>query len=335
MKKTAYLLTLVVLTLSLPVTTAPAAGTARTWTVLTGGGIPGTAVVANAFHPRTIEVAVGDTVKWEFQEPWTIHTVTFTSGQKPPDLEVREGDKFYFIPEVFFPAGGKTYDGTGYRNSGVAPQGPQAPHFSYSLTFTKAGTYDYLCLLHAPPMSGTVVVKERVSGAPAAVLARAKKQLAATLSAGQAVLAKWNSERQGDTVVLPMVGDRKEGWTYLRFSRQPLVIKRGTMVTWVMHDPSEIHNVTFTGGQKPPEFLILEPQKTGPPKVLENPKVTGATQTKTYDGTGYVSSGVLYPPGAPANLPKSFSLTFTKPGTYEYWCVIHAPWGMKGTVVVQ
>ncbi len=335
MKKIVYLVVLVALTLSLPVTVAPAAGTPRTWTVLTGGGIPGTAIVANAFNPRTIEIAVGDAVKWEFQEPWTIHMVTFTSGEKPPDVDVREGDKIYFNPQVFFPAGGKTYDGSGYRNSGVAPQGPNAPHFSYSLTFTKAGTYKYVCLFHTPAMAGTVIVKERVSGSPAAILAQAKKELAATLSAGQAAFAKWSPERQGSTVTLPMVGNPDQRWTNLRFSRQPLAIKPGTTVTWVMRDPSEIHTVTFTGGQKPPEFLIIEQQKQGPPKVLQNPKVTSATQINTYDGTGYANSGVLFPPGAPGNPPTSFSLTFTKPGKYEYWCAIHAPWGMMGTVVVQ
>lgn len=335
MRTGVYLLLLVAFSLVLPVTTAPAAGMARTWTVVVGGGIPDTAIVSNAFAPRTIEIAVGDTVKWEFQEPWTIHTVTFTGGQKPPELEVREGNKFYFTPEVFFPAGGKIYDGTGYRNSGVAPQGPNAPHFSYSLTFTKAGTYDYQCLLHFPPMVGKVIVKDRVSGSPAEALAQGKKQLAATLSAGQAAYAKWGPERQGGTVVLPVVGDPKINWTNLRFSREPLVVKRGTTVTWTMRDPSEIHTVTFTGGQAAPAFLILEKQQSGPPKVLENPKLTAATTSKTYDGTGYANSGILFPPGAPANLPKNFSLTFTKPGKYEYVCGIHAPWGMKGTIVVQ
>jgi len=25
----------------------------------------------------------------------------------------------------------------------------------------------------------------------------------------------------------------------------------------------------------------------------------------------------------------------TKPGTYNYWCVVHVPQGMKGVIVVQ
>ena len=51
-------------------------------------------------------------------------------------------------------------------------------------------------------------------------------------------------------------------------------------------------------------------------------------------GTGYANSGVLLPPMSPQG-PHTYSLTFTKPGTYTYWCVVHVPVGMRGTVVVQ
>jgi plastocyanin len=41
--------------------------------------------------------------------------------------------------------------------------------------------------------------------------------------------------------------------------------------------------------------------------------------------------------GAPAAAPKSFSHTFTTPGTYLYFCSVHGSptAGMRGTVVVQ
>ncbi len=309
---------------------------AQNWTVLVGGGVKGTAVVSNSFSPRTIEVAVGDTVTWAFQQPWPLHTVTFTSGEKAPEDIVTEGDKMYFNPQVFFPAGDKTYDGTGYRNSGAPPEAEKpSTRFSYSLTFTKAGTYKYQCILHGPEMSGTVIVKERVSTSPASTLARGRSELAATLKAGQAAFAKWNPERKGNEVILSLVGNPKEGWSNFRFSREPLVVKRGTTVTWTDRDPFEIHTVTFTGGQNVPELIVVEPQKAGPPKLLLNPKAGTPSQTKTYDGTGYVNSGILFPPGAPGNPPTSFRLTFTKAGRYDYYCIIHAPWGMKGTVIVQ
>jgi plastocyanin len=49
------------------------------------------------------------------------------------------------------------WDGTGERSSGLVLSFPGDNFVSYSLTFTKPGTYTYLCLIH-PKMGGTVVV---------------------------------------------------------------------------------------------------------------------------------------------------------------------------------
>ncbi|MDR7481137.1 MAG: plastocyanin/azurin family copper-binding protein [Armatimonadota bacterium] len=312
-----------------------AQGAPRPWTVLVGGGVAGTAVVSNAFQPRSVEVAVGDTVTWQFQQPWPLHTVTFTSGQPVPPLTVQEGSKTYFNPDVFFPKGDKTHDGSGYRNSGIppAPEDPKT-RFSYSLTFTRAGTYDYVCALH-PGQAGRIVVRDRAAGSPAQAAARGRSELAAVLKAGRAAFAGWRPQRQDTTVMLPMLGNVKERWSHFRFSREPVVVARGTTVTWVVRDPLEIHTVTFTSGGKVPEFIVVESQAQGPPKLLLNPKVGAPAGTQTYDGKGYANSGILFPEGNPMKLPSSYSLTFTRAGRYEYYCVIHAPWGMKGTIVVQ
>lgn len=309
------------------------AAASRTWVVLNGGSVKDSSVVSNSFRPRTIDIAVGDTVTWRFLAPWTIHTVTFLSGVQPPQPVVQEGGKTYHNPEIFFPVGGKTYDGTGVANSGVPPDPTKA--FSYSLTFTKAGTFNYLCLLHGPGMGGTVVVKARAAGSPSSVRSRGQREFAATLRAGQKAWAGWKAERRGKTLVLPMIGNTRGGWSSLRFSRGTVTIKRGTTVTWVVRDPLEIHTVTFTGGEKPPDFVVVEAQAQGPPKLLMPAKAAAPTPVKTYAGKGYVNSGILFPPGMPGNPPTSFSLTFNTPGRYEYICVIHLPWGMKGTIVVR
>lgn len=313
----------------------PARAAGRTWTVLVGGGVPGAAVVANAFSPRTIEIEVGDTVTWDFQQPWTVHTVTFLSGEQVPPPIVEERGKPYHNPRIFFPSGGKTYGGTGYVNSGVPPD--LSKPFSYSLKFIKVGTFRYVCLLHAPPMAGTVIVRPQgnVSTSPSKIAAKGRADLAAILKAGQAAFAKLIPETKAGQVVVPMVGDHRVGWTILRFTREPLVIPSGTTVTWEMADHAEIHTVTFTSGTAPPQFVVPEPQPQGPPKLLLPPEVAVATERKTYDGTGYINSGILFPPDAPGNLPKRFSLTFTKPGRYAYYCVVHIPQGMVGTVIVE
>jgi plastocyanin len=189
-------------------------------------------------------------------------------------------------------------------------------------------------VLH-PGMTGTVAVKDKASGSPSSRLAEGRREMAAIFKAGQAAYANWNPERKGNDVAITLPGNVKEGWSNFRFSRQPLVIKRGTTVTWTVTDPLEIHTVTFTGGARLPDFVVVEAQKQGPPKLLVNPKAAAPSQSKTYDGKGWTNSGLLFPAGAPGNPPSSFSLTFTKVGRYDYACIIHAPWGMKGTVIVQ
>ncbi len=312
---------------------ATPASAARTWTVIAGGGNKDFAVVSNAFHPGSVEVAVGDTVRWRFQG---FHNVAFTGGQQPPNLEIEEGGNHYINPQVLFPAGGKSYAGHGYRNSGLPPEDPAAfAKFTYTVTFTKAGTFQYQCIVHGPAMSGTVVVKDAAMGSPSATARTGRADQTKTIRAGQAAWAAYRTEREGATVVVPMLGDPRAGWSFLRFSLRPLVISPGTTVKWVMRDPFEIHTVTFPGGSKPEEFILPQPQAQGPPKLLINPKVAAPAGGKTYDGVGLVNSGILYPPGAPDPLPKSFSLTFTKPGQYAYVCIVHIREGMVSTVIVK
>ncbi|HEY3247597.1 MAG TPA: plastocyanin/azurin family copper-binding protein [bacterium] len=307
----------------------PSAKAARTWTLLGGGGTPDATVSLNTFYPRRVQIAVGDTITWQV---FGFHNVAFTSGAKPPDFEIQQGTKRIANPAVAFPAGGKTYDGTGYANSGV-PQDPSKP-MTYSLTFAKAGTYSYLCIVHGPSMGGEVVVSDTATGDPAKVLAGARQQQAAATKAGQEAWAATKPDQMGNTVNVPMIGSVKDGYSILRFTRQPLVINRGTTVTWKMADPYEIHTVTFGSGAKPIDYVTPEPQKQGPPLLVINPKILTPTKAKTYAGTGFVNSGVLFPPGLPGNLPTSFSLTFTKAGTYQYYCAVHLPF-MVGTVVVR
>src|SRR5258708_15525089 len=162
-------------------------------------------------------------------------------------------------------------------------------------------------------MRGVVIVQDKPTGTPAAALKRGRAEQAATLAAGRARFATLHVERHGMTFVVPLVGNSRQRYSVLRFTREPLVIPRGATVTWAMRDTFEIHTVTFTSGEKPAQFVVPEPQSSGPPKVLLNPKALVPTTTTQYDGTGYVNSGMLFPPGNPGKLPSSFSLTFNTP----------------------
>jgi len=298
------------------------------WTVLVGGASADTSIYANAFYPRTIQIGVGDTVTWTFEG---FHNVAFLSGGAAPPFAVPEGDKTYWNPQMLFPAGDQSYDGTGYHTSGVP--GPDG-RLSYTLTFTKPGRYPYECTIHAG-MRGMVIVTDKATGTPAAALQRGRAEQSATLAAGRARFAGLAVERHGTSFVVPLVGNSQQRYSVLRFTREPLVVPLGATVTWAMRDTFELHTVTFTSGEKPPPFVVPEPQSSGAPKMLLNPKALTPTNTTQYDGTGYVNSGLLFPPGNAGKLPSSFSLTFTKPGRFEYWCLVHAEVGQRGTIVVQ
>jgi plastocyanin len=299
------------------------------WTVIVGGQTPDISIYANGFFPRELTVHTGDTVTFQFAG---FQNVTFLSGAAPPPFAIKDGNGYDGNPKVFFPAGASTYDGTGFHNSGV-PSSDKP--FTYALTFTKPGHYEYGCTLH-PGMIGIInVVDGAVTETPEAALARGKAEQAATLAAGTKAYDSLNPQTTGSNVVVTLVGDRQERYSVLRFTHDPLVISAGTTVTWTVNDPFEVHTVTFASVAQLPQFITPQPQPGGLPKILLSAAALAPTSTRTYDGTGWVNSGLLAAPGAPSNAPSSFSLTFTKPGRYVYWCLVHDEAHQEGIIIVK
>jgi plastocyanin len=63
------------------------------------------------------------------------------------------------------------------------------------------------------------------------------------------------------------------------------------------------------------------------PIIGFNPALLAPGKSGTYNGKKRLDSGL------PLGKPKPFNITFTKPGTYKYFCDVHP--GMVGTVVVK
>jgi plastocyanin len=104
-----------------------------------------------------------------------------------------------------------------------------------------------------------------------------------------------------------------------QFMPKTITVNVGTTVNWTWKGAIEPHSVTFNAGGTLPA--------PGPPN---DALFTPTPPTGPYDGTAMVNSGLQ--PLGPGPTP-SFKLTFSKPGTYHYFCVIHS--NMTGTVVVN
>jgi plastocyanin len=285
------------------------------WRLNAGGAAHAQAFQGLAYYPNAITVDAGDTVTWTFAsaEP---HTVTFlAAGQATPPPPTD--------PSAPKPAGGTTYDGSTYTSSGFIAFG-----YSYSLTFVKPGTYTYYCLIHQPQMQGTVIVNPAGAAYPFtedAYSSQAISQTAADLQAAAQSVSQFPYAPGGTHLaagIAPgLYAAAPAHATVNRFivdtnvDDSTITIPAGTTVTWTNESNNSPHTVTFPVAGQPLPTLPGDPF---------TPPMGGST----YDGTQVTNSGVLLP-------GQNYSLTFTKAGTYVYYCLFHDGEGMSGTIVVQ
>jgi plastocyanin len=130
------------------------------------------------FLPKTVDVKVGETLRWLVVAD--LHNVAFDVPKYFPEFTVAKDGTVSWNSKAVNPVGspsmpqsphngpgptpteivptivdGGRYDGSFFLSSGLGGGGPA--DVGYSLTFTKAGTYQYACLIH-PQMVGTLVV---------------------------------------------------------------------------------------------------------------------------------------------------------------------------------
>jgi plastocyanin len=305
---------------------------ATTFTVAAGAESPDMAVQINDFIPKPITINVGDTVTWRVDST-EFHTVTFLSGAPQPPFVGPTDAGPAITPLAAFPVGDREYDGTGVRSSGLLNKGE-----TYSLTFTRPGTFEYVCLVH-PSMKAQVVVRE--AGAPADTPAQVEAQIAPHIANDLATRAlplafKYGTVQataapSGGLTVAVAAGVGDGHVALMRFLPQDLTIRVGDQVTWTNQDPEVPHTVTFmVGGMPHPEVIRPVPQPDGPPLLTLNPAVLQPTGGDTFDGTAMAHSGFM----GEVRPVTTYTLRFTRPGTYTYVCLLHDHMGMTGTVTV-
>jgi plastocyanin len=308
----------------------------------------------DAFFPSVTQIHVGDSVSFALHG---FHTITFLAkGEALPPLIITSaanpisgkldasGSPFWFNgqpsqiinPKAGAPAGGKTYNGSGLLSSGLpAGAGPPKP---FVVKFTKAGTFTFNCVVH-PGMRGAIRVLPKTAAIPSAKADRAAAlaQQAADVRQARA-LAK--VKPPAATVLAGHDGSTAVAW--LRFFPNTVTIKAGTTVEFKISSRREIHTITFGPAAYTEQIektftAPLPGASAGPPTIGVNPLGAYPSDppplppyTGGNHGNGFEGSGVLSLGGPP--LPSSAKITFTKPGTYDFECVVHE--NMDGKVIV-
>jgi plastocyanin len=330
-------------------TQAPLAAGAQSYTVLVGAMDMKSGAAVEAFFPATLHIHTGDRVTWK-ENGNEIHTVTFLGGQNTPDLLVPltngpEG-AMMFNPLAAFPAGPQDgqYDGSGYANSGIMgnEQG-QTP--TYSLTFTKPGTYSYICIVHSQmKMTGTIVVEGASASilSPADASAQGQQELStamakipAVISAAQALEKPDQKNADGTTTHYVMVGYNDGQIDMMSFFPSQVAVKPGDTVIWTLSPQNMApHTVTFLNGANEPALLQAIPQTSGPPLLSFNPSVALPQNSgQPLSNQGIFSSGVM-DPAAPG--PHSFTIKIGDiSGNLQYECLLHDSEGMVGTLTIS
>ena len=318
----------------------------------------------SSFYPNRVTIAAGDKIKLTtlgFGD-----TIFVPKGQKAPAFAVPNPDApvsgakdaagadmwfngrpaFAPNPAAIMPQGGTSIDGSKVVGSGLALDGPPKP---WVVTFPKAGKYVLRSALQ-PGVTLTVNVvknKKAPKKQPAAGTSQAggggstaaqsvdERRIARQLRANSK-LANRLLKYKGPKGKVVRAGNDAKGVATIAFFPASKAVKVGDTVKFTMSRHSiETHNVAFG-----PKAYLDEHAKRffGPvfePFVTFRSEAPGTPLTLdgTNHGNGYANTGVLDAnPVTP--LPSSDKVTFTKAGTYHYYCAVHGN-DMAGEIVVR
>jgi plastocyanin len=235
-----------------------------------------------------------------------------------------------------------------YYNSGFIPyEGDKGNEFTVRLADEiQPGSYSYYCNYHGPTMWGEIVVRPPGSEVPSRTdvdrQGRAEIQKI-TEPLRQAFEEAEKGEKPPQ--IPPEARSAKLAGTIPKedfggfvseFLPRTVKAKVNEKVTWAFLGG---HTVSFDVPKYFPQITVAkdgtirpnpqayEPERSPrPPEEEEGGEQRAPPQIDAgrWDGKGFISSGVLF--------ESLWSITFTKPGTYKYACVVHPR--MVGTVEV-
>jgi plastocyanin len=326
---------------------------AVTWNVNLGAQSNDGGKQAMAFLPNEIWIYQGDSIKWTSRTD-EVHTVSFlrqaTGGApavgttRPPfPLGCTGGSQGGGSANTSNPS---PFNGSSCVNSGILLDGQ-----SYTVTFPTAGNYKLVCLIHRD-MTGAVHVLPSLplpynQGDYDKLAADEKHDL---IDDTDNAAAQSDNPGTGTNQVvtrgeLIATGGGKFYLAIMRFLPSKIVVHAGDTVEWTNVDPAEPHTVTFS----PPgvQGTVLEPGAVA--LIGVTPDNDGAQHGTLPNAAGTAlacgAGKSCFNPGligaasqdqgaqTPLGVTRA-RVTFTTPGTYDYYCILHDDLGMAGTVVV-
>jgi plastocyanin len=257
----------------------------------------------------------------------SVNPCFITTGEIPTDAtqpcEVQE-------PEPF--TGTETF-----YNSGFLPDGAT---FEMQLADDLApGTYIGMCILHFTEMTSTIeVVADDVDIPDAAAVAEeGQQQLDEFSSALATAVTDAEAAATPGTVQAGIGSEEQPAALGTEFVPGDVAVAAGGAVTWNLAGP---HTVSFNAPESARVLMTTDPDghfhlseeavapagyEPPPPPEGESEGPPPTVDGGTFDGTGFLSSGILF--------DQPFTVVFSTAGTYEYACLIHPE--MEGTVTVS
>lgn len=128
--------------------------------------------------------------------------------------------------------------------------------------------------------------------------------------------------------------DMENGVDFQGFFPGEITINAGDKI-WFDSPMPGLHNAWFGYGADAPPLIVPDPEAASPaageaPALIFNPDFAFPTPNQVVDGVNPVNTGVdvFWDPAVPT------IVTFSTPGTYEYFCIPHQA-VMRATVIVQ
>jgi plastocyanin len=324
--------------LVLAVLIAPQAVQAAAWQATAGAQSSDMGRQALAFLANELWIHAGDSITWTFPTP-EIHTVTFLKQNTTPQ-QVRPPRPG--VPGGGCPGTGTTPDGSSFDGSTCVTSSELVNGQTYTVNFPTAGNFKLVCLVH-PSMTGAVHVlglSEILPHDQAFYNREADKERTELLSDGARLEGRGRAaaKRTSKDAVSVGIGEivatggGAQIVSVVRFLPGTTVVHVGDTVEWTNLDPETPHTVTFG-----PEPLNLVSPSDG-----VAPDSDGAEHAVLSSPSDSVNSGFLIAARQDrTNLAQSplgvtrFRVTFTSPGTFDYFCALHDDLGMVARVIVH